>query len=230
MRGDIRDVGDKAGALEIGADRLSDPSHSMMVRAVERDQYVGLIRRVAREKLIGVDRARVKRSITRWIARRKRFEACFVDDIPRLLVRRRIAHGKTSCSQRAARCAGRNRASTWVQTISGEKTMKNLVTSFVLIATVACGGAPSTEGERATLQQKSASALQSMIAKDATLPALLSSSAGYIVFPEIGKGGFIAGAAHGRGVLYERGQPTGYVVLNEASIGAQIGAQSFSEL
>jgi len=108
--------------------------------------------------------------------------------------------------------------------------MRNVVANFVLIAAVACGGAPRTESERATLEQEAASTLQSMTAKDATLPALLGRSAGYIVFPEIGKGGFIAGAAHGRGVLYENGQPSGYVSISEASIGAQIGAQTFAEL
>ena len=108
--------------------------------------------------------------------------------------------------------------------------MRNVLANFIAIAAVACGGAPRTEGERATIEQEAASTLQAMTAKDATLPALLGRSAGYIVFPEIGKGGFVAGAAHGRGVLFERGQPAGYVTLSEASVGAQIGAQTFAEL
>jgi lipid-binding SYLF domain-containing protein len=108
--------------------------------------------------------------------------------------------------------------------------MKKLLPNLVLIALVACGGAPRTESERVTLEQKAQSTLQAMISKDATLPSLLNIAAGYVVFPEIGKGGFIAGGAHGQGVLYSQGRVVGYVELSEASIGAQIGAQSFAEL
>jgi lipid-binding SYLF domain-containing protein len=100
----------------------------------------------------------------------------------------------------------------------------------VLIAAVACGGAPRTESERASIEQDAALTLQRMTAKDSTLSGLLRQSAGYIVFPEIGKAGLVAGAAHGRGVLYENGRPAGYVELSEASFGAQIGAQTFAEL
>ena len=38
-------------------------------------------------------------------------------------------------------------------------------------------------------------------------------SAGYVVFPDVKKGGFIAGGAGGLGVLYEKGKPVGKVKL-----------------
>ena len=107
--------------------------------------------------------------------------------------------------------------------------MRLLMCVFMLMA-VACGGAPKTPSERASLERDADAALQTMLTKDPSLRALLDTSAGYVVFPSIGKGGFIAGAAHGRGALYERGRHTGFVTLDQASIGAQIGAQSFSEL
>jgi lipid-binding SYLF domain-containing protein len=50
------------------------------------------------------------------------------------------------------------------------------------------------------------------------------------VFPEIAKGGMLVGGAHGVGVLYERGRPAGYAELNQASIGAQLGGQTFSDI
>ena len=59
---------------------------------------------------------------------------------------------------------------------------------------------------------------------------MLDTSAGYAVFPEIGKGGLVVGAAYGRGVLYQHGRKAGFVELNQASIGAQLGAQTFTEL
>jgi len=38
------------------------------------------------------------------------------------------------------------------------------------------------------------------------------------------------GGAHGRGVVYERGQHIGYSALTQGSVGLQAGVQSFSEL
>ncbi|HMF39959.1 MAG TPA: lipid-binding SYLF domain-containing protein [Polyangia bacterium] len=55
-------------------------------------------------------------------------------------------------------------------------------------------------------------------------------SAGYVVFPGIGKGGYIVGGAHGTGVLFENGVPAGKVTLNQVTVGAQIGGQEFSEI
>jgi lipid-binding SYLF domain-containing protein len=103
--------------------------------------------------------------------------------------------------------------------------------SFVIVAlTMACGATPKTSSDAAQLERGADQTLAMMMQKDPGLNYLLGRSAGYVVFPEVGKGGFIAGAAHGRGILYEHGHKTGYVELNQGSIGAQIGAQSFAEL
>src|SRR5262245_16185781 len=55
-------------------------------------------------------------------------------------------------------------------------------------------------------------------------------SAGYVVFPGIGKGGLGVGGAHGTGVLFEGGAPIGKVTMNQVTIGAQAGGQEFSEV
>lgn len=108
--------------------------------------------------------------------------------------------------------------------------MRNLVLTMIAATTVACATAPDTQSERANLDRQAQATLQTMITKDPSLPRLLNESAGYAVFPSIGKGGFIAGGAYGRGVLYERGRRVGFVDLSQASIGAQIGGQTFAEL
>lgn len=111
--------------------------------------------------------------------------------------------------------------------------MRNLRLSGIAamaLAVVACATAPKSAEERENLQARADTTLSDMRARDPGLNSLLASSAGYAVFPEIGKGGLGVGAAYGRGVLYERGRMTGYVELNQGSIGAQIGAQTFAEL
>lgn len=100
----------------------------------------------------------------------------------------------------------------------------------LVLGTVACATAPKTEAGRRDLEASAAATLQNMRARDPGLQNLLNSAYGYVVFPEIGKGGVVVGAAYGRGVLYERGRPVGFVELNQGSIGAQLGGQTFAEL
>ncbi len=104
------------------------------------------------------------------------------------------------------------------------------IVTGALLAFSACATAPKSKEDRQELSNDAHAALTKMISKDPSLNGLLAQSAGYAVFPEIGKGGFIVGGAYGRGILYERGRATGYVELNQGSLGAQIGAQTFTEL
>src|ERR1041384_6309372 len=57
-----------------------------------------------------------------------------------------------------------------------------------------------------------------------------ASSHGYAVFPTIGKGGAVVGAAYGKGRVYERGRYIGDVSMTQLSVGAQLGGQAFSEM
>jgi lipid-binding SYLF domain-containing protein len=65
---------------------------------------------------------------------------------------------------------------------------------------------------------------------DPTLQSTLNSAAGYAVFPNVGKGGFIVGGAHGTGCVFQNGQVIGQATMTQATIGAQAGGQSYSEL
>lgn len=111
--------------------------------------------------------------------------------------------------------------------------MRNLNLVFVAAAALlitACATTPKTPGERQALVQEANSTLQTMQSQDPGLRSMLEQSAGYVVFPEIGKGGAIVGGAYGRGIAYQNGQPVGFTELNQASLGAQLGGQTFSEL
>jgi lipid-binding SYLF domain-containing protein len=55
-------------------------------------------------------------------------------------------------------------------------------------------------------------------------------SYGYAVFPTIGKGGFIVGAAHGDGRVYRQGQYIGNTAMTQVSVGFQLGGQAYSEI
>src|SRR6202049_2513999 len=51
---------------------------------------------------------------------------------------------------------------------------------------------------------------------------------GYAVFPTIGKGGLIVGAAHGRGRVYQHGKYVGDSSMTQLSVGLQAGGQAYS--
>ncbi len=53
---------------------------------------------------------------------------------------------------------------------------------------------------------------------------------GYAVFPTIGKGGIGIGFAHGQGRVYAAGKHVGDTTMNQATIGAQLGGQAYSQI
>ncbi len=59
---------------------------------------------------------------------------------------------------------------------------------------------------------------------------LLENCYGYAVFPNIGKAGFLIGGARGEGHVYAQGRRIGDTVMNQLSIGFQLGAQDYSEI
>ncbi|MEY8781772.1 hypothetical protein AB9K32_15170 [Allomuricauda sp. XS_ASV26] len=66
-----------------------------------------------------------------------------------------------------------------------------------------------------------------------TSPALdqfFEESAGYVIFPNVGKGGFIIGGASGNGVVYEDGDAVGMANLKKLNIGLQAGGQAIIEV
>ncbi len=53
---------------------------------------------------------------------------------------------------------------------------------------------------------------------------------GYAIFPTIGEGGFIVAGAHGTGRVYVHGDYVGDTTVTQVSVGAQAGAQAYSQI
>lgn len=73
-------------------------------------------------------------------------------------------------------------------------------------------------------------ALKKFRSKDPSLKRFFDDSAGYVIFPDVGKGGIGIGGAYGTGEVYEGGKFIGRASITQASIGFQLGGQSFREL
>lgn len=109
------------------------------------------------------------------------------------------------------------------------KRIGGLAAAIVLFST-ACATAPKGAQEKQNLISSADNTLQTMITRDPSLAPVLQRSFGYVVFPQIAKGGVLVGGAFGRGVVYQQGVPVGFAELNQASLGAQLGGQTLAEL
>ena len=106
------------------------------------------------------------------------------------------------------------------------------IIGLVLMALVAgcASNTPPTKTEQTALLEKSDATLAAMQKMDPSLKTLLRDAYAYAIFPSASKGGLIAGGAYGRGIVYRHGVATGYADLSQATLGGQIGGQTFSEL
>ncbi len=103
--------------------------------------------------------------------------------------------------------------------------------SLVALAVAGCQTTtPKTEIDREALQSNSQTAMKTLSQSDATLQPFIDTAYGYAIFPSVGKGAVVVGGAEGQGAVYEQGKFIGYSRLAQASIGLQLGGQSFTEV
>jgi len=100
-----------------------------------------------------------------------------------------------------------------------------------LLAVAGCSTAPSTAEGRSDLRRSSADALSEAQQNDPSLRNFIDGSAGYAVFPSIGKGAAGIGGAYGKGdFFYQDGTAVGYCDMTQGTIGLQLGGQAYTEI
>ena len=107
-----------------------------------------------------------------------------------------------------------------------KKTIRNMTLAVSAIAALSTFTAQAADD----LQMESKQAVANFKKADSTLQTFVDDSAGFAVFPSVGKGGFIVGGARGKGLVYDKGRVIGHATMTQASIGAQAGGQEFSEV
>lgn len=73
-------------------------------------------------------------------------------------------------------------------------------------------------------------AKEEFINTDGMMKNLFSSSYGYVIFPNVGKGAVGVGGAAGNGVVYEKGTMIGMAKLKQVTVGFQWGGQAYREV
>ena len=102
--------------------------------------------------------------------------------------------------------------------------------TVAMLMITGCSTAPKTQAEKRGLVAEADATLASMTAKDSSLRDMVDRSAGYAIYPNVGAAGAIVGGAYGRGVVFQNGRPVGFTELNQGSVGAIIGGQTYSQL
>jgi lipid-binding SYLF domain-containing protein len=106
-----------------------------------------------------------------------------------------------------------------------------LAAMFGMIGLVGgCTTSPDTETGKTNLTDDSGNALHQLEATDPSLNGFVKHAYGYAIFPSVGKGAVGVGGAYGKGTVYANGEMIGFADLSQATIGAQLGGQTYSEL
>jgi len=107
-----------------------------------------------------------------------------------------------------------------------------ILTAFTAaLLAAACATTPGSDVKREHLVERADAAIEDFRRADPAMKRhFFKSSAGYVVFPAVRKGGAFWGGAFGRGVLYDKGTPVGYAKLTQATLGFQLGGQQFKQI
>ena len=79
------------------------------------------------------------------------------------------------------------------------------------------------------LQNQVSNSMLAMAKSNPNVEKMFNSAYGYAVFPKITKGGLIVGGAGGHGLVFVDNKVIGSATLLQATLGAQIGGQQYSE-
>ena len=109
-----------------------------------------------------------------------------------------------------------------------------LAATCITLPGVACAQAEQKQSTPAEHRKEVAKNVQEAIARyqkvDPGIERFFKDSTGYVVFPRVGKAGFIIAGGHGDGEVYEKGKLIGVASLTLATIGLQAGIQDYSEI
>ncbi len=108
--------------------------------------------------------------------------------------------------------------------------MKRTIRNAALAVLFVMAAIPAQVARAQATKADADEAIANFKAKDPTLQTFFDNSVGYVIFPNVAKGGLIVGGAHGDGLVFENGKVIGRATLSQASIGAQAGGQTYSEL
>ena len=101
---------------------------------------------------------------------------------------------------------------------------------IVMISFIAVSVFSQSEEKKDKIIEDSKDAKVEFLEGDWQMEKHFNKAYGYVIFPNVGKGGIGIGGAAGNGVAYEQGQMIGMAKLSQISIGFQWGGQAYREV
>ena len=80
------------------------------------------------------------------------------------------------------------------------------------------------------LKADATEARSQFVSTDNLMESLFNSSAGYVIFPNVGKGAIGVGGAAGNGIVFEKCNAVGSAKMKQVSVGFQFGGQVYREV
>lgn len=112
--------------------------------------------------------------------------------------------------------------------------LRSLRLSLVVVCVAALAACASkhapTGAKREALIQEAEATITLFKDKDPDIKRFFDNSYGYAVFPTVAKGAAGVGGANGKGIVYEQGEAVGYATVSQATIGLQLGGQTYREV
>lgn len=110
------------------------------------------------------------------------------------------------------------------------KTMQRLLTITMTMAVVLAvsAGAARAAATAEEIDAKASAALKELYEKTPAAKKLGNEAVAVLVFPNIGKGGFVLAGSYGTGALYKGGKQSGFYNTAEVSYGFQAGIEKYA--
>lgn len=106
--------------------------------------------------------------------------------------------------------------------------MKKL--SLILLLLLAIGHAGAQSKKDKEIIKDSNDAKDAFIKQDPQMASFFNKAYGYVIFPNVGKGGLGIGGAAGNGAVYQGGKLIGMAKMSQVTIGFQAGGQAYREV
>jgi lipid-binding SYLF domain-containing protein len=108
---------------------------------------------------------------------------------------------------------------------------KSVKIFFMLLLFVSAGNLSAQSTKKVKeLKVESQTAKAEFLKADWQMKKYFSEAYGYVIFPNVGKGGLGIGGAAGNGVVYQEGAEIGMAKLTQLTIGFQAGGQAYREI
>ncbi len=106
--------------------------------------------------------------------------------------------------------------------------MKKSILIICLLLIASYGMSQSSKDKEIIKDSDDAKA--AFIKQDPKMAGFFGSAHGYVIFPNVGKGGLGIGGAAGNGAVYQGGKLIGMAKMSQVTIGFQAGGQAYREV